>query len=57
MLSKQDVIQKLQSINLSQMAKEVGVTRVWLSNLKHGKVPNVSYDMIEKLSDYFESKK
>lgn len=57
MLSKQDVIQKLQSINLSQMAKEVGVTRVWLSNLKHGKVPNVSYDMIEKLSDYFELKK
>lgn len=56
MLTKEEVIEKLKTMNLSEVAREVGVTRVYLSNLANGGRPQVSYDMIERLSNYLEGK-
>lgn len=40
-------------MNLSKVSESCGLTRVFLSNIKNGKIKNPSYDTIKKLSDYF----
>ena len=42
--------------NLSEIANEIQVTRSYLSALANGVRVNPSYNMIKKLSDYFEEK-
>jgi|TARA_R100000935_G_C2821614_1_gene160091 transcriptional regulator with XRE-family HTH domain len=57
MLTKDGVITELKGRNISKVAREVKVTRSYLSNLANGGRKQVSWDMIKKLSDYLEATK
>jgi len=57
MLTKDGVITELKGRNISKVAREVQVTRSYLSNLANGGRKQVSWDMIKKLSDYLEATK
>lgn len=56
MLTKHEVVQELKNRNLSEVARNIGVTRVYLSNIANGGRPNVSWEMIKRISDYLEVK-
>lgn len=57
MLTKDQMIIELKKRNLSEVARNTGVTRVYLSHLANGKRPQVSYEMVERISNYLEASK
>jgi DNA-binding Xre family transcriptional regulator len=54
MLTIEEVASRLQNVNLSEVSREIDLSRVTLIKLKHGKTKNCHYDTLRKLSDYFE---
>ena len=54
MLTIEEVASRLQNVNLSEVSREVDLSRVTLIKLKHGKTKNCHYDTLRKLSEYFE---
>ena len=57
MLTKEEVIEELKTRNFSEVARNIPVTRVYLSRLADGQHPNVSYEIIRVISEYLESTK
>lgn len=56
MLTLEEIKKKLSDRNISAVAKNIGMTRQFISAVKTGKAPNPSYDTVKKLSDYLEGK-
>lgn len=54
MLTLEQIINRLADRNLAVVAREIGVTRAYLSAIRAGRASNPSYDMVKKLSDYLE---
>lgn len=57
MLTKDEMIQELKTRNLSEVARNVDVTRVYLSRIAGGKHPHISWEMVKKISDYLVTTK
>lgn len=51
MLSIEQIREKLKDRNLAEVSRRLGITRVYLSAIKNGRV-TPSYKTVEKLSDY-----
>jgi len=54
MLSKDEIVKRLQDRNLSKVAEAVGLTRAAVSKIARGDSVKPSHDLIEKLSTYLE---
>lgn len=55
MLSLDEIREKLKTANRAEVARAVGVTRSYISALANMERINPSYELIKKLSDYFET--
>lgn len=55
MMSLEDIRKKLNAENMSKIARQVGLTSAYLSAIRRGIKTNPSYDVVRKLSLYFES--
>tara|TARA_B100000795_G_scaffold190873_1_gene145464 strand:+ start:1604 stop:1777 length:174 start_codon:yes stop_codon:yes gene_type:complete len=54
MMTRLEMVKELKTRNLSQVARDISVTRVYLSHLANGKRPQVSWEMVKRISDYLE---
>lgn len=54
MLTLEEIKERLSDRNISAVAKNIGMTRQFISAVKTGRAPNPSYDTVKKLSDYLE---
>ena len=52
MLTRDEVVKELKTRNLSEVARNIPVTRVYLSHIANGQHPNISWEMVKKISDY-----
>ncbi len=52
MLTKDEMIRELKTRNLSEIARNIPVTRVYLSRIASGHHPHISWEMVKKISDY-----
>lgn len=57
MMSLEQIQEELKERNMSEIAREVGVTGAYLSAIKRGVKVNPSYETVKKLSDALRSKK
>ena len=58
MLDLNEIVARLKDEpNLSVVAREVKCTRSYISQIANGNQLNPSYDMIKKLSDYFDGER
>lgn len=57
MKTKEEVMGLLKCSNITRVARDLGMSRVHLTNFANGKRPNVSYDLVKKLSDYFNEER
>ena len=55
MLTKEEVIERLQDRNYSKLAKEIPYGRAAVQKVASGKSVRPSYDLIKSLSDYLEA--
>jgi len=53
-MTRLEMVKELKTRNLSQVARDISVTRVYLSHLANGKRPQVSWEMVKRISDYLE---
>ena len=51
MMSLEEIREKLNKRNMSEVAREIGVTSAYLSAIKRGVKVNPSYDTVKKLSE------
>lgn len=51
MMSLEQIQEKLKEKNMSEIAREIGVTGAYLSAIKRGVKVNPSYETIKKLSE------
>jgi len=55
MMTLEQIVEKLDDKNLTQVAKKVGLSPQTLWRVKHGYTgKNVSYETVKALSDYLE---
>lgn len=54
MLTIEEIKEKLKDRNLTEVAKNIGVTGAYLSAIRNGTKLNPSYEVVKKLSDYLE---
>ena len=51
MMSLEEIREQLNKRNMSEVAREIGVTSAYLSAIKRGVKVNPSYDTVKKLSE------
>lgn len=56
MLTPEEIIKKLQPLNLSYLSRDLGISYVTISKLSNKKLKVIPYDLVKKLSDYFNVK-
>lgn len=57
MKSLEEITEELKKYNFSEVARNVGVTRAYISALANGKRLNPTYELLVKINDYMESQK
>lgn len=58
MLDLDQIREKLQDRNLSEVGRRLSITRSYLSYIcKDGSKANPSYEMVKRISDYLEANK
>ena len=55
MLTLEQVIEKLQDRNVRHVARMTGISYSALCRVRNGQSKMVSYEIVKKLSDYFEA--
>jgi len=56
MLTPEEIIKKLQPLNLSYLSRDLGISYVTLWKFSNKKLKVISYDLVKRLSDYFNVK-
>lgn len=54
-LDRETVIEHLQDKRLSYISKQTGINHFYLIRMRNGEVKNPRYDVLKKLSDYFQA--
>ena len=57
MMTIEQIIDKMEDRNLSYIARKLKVTPAYLALIKKRRRLNPSYEMVKKLSDYFEEQR
>lgn len=57
MLTLEEIVKRLETRNMSKIARDIGVTGAYLSAIKNGKKINPSYETIKKLSEALSDEK
>jgi transcriptional regulator with XRE-family HTH domain len=56
MLDLKEIQERLSDRNLSEVARRVGISRQYLTDVASGKAANPGWRVLSKLSDYLEGK-
>jgi len=56
MLTPEEIIKKLQPLNLSYLSREIGISYVTIWKFSKNKLTSIPYELVKTLSDYFNAK-